>query len=195
MSILRVVLTGGPGGGKDTLIEELLRGPQWRGRISALPEAIALTGRLGISVDEKLFQRTMTRLQMAMEDGLANAFTLGENRLVLCNRGSLDPLAYWLDRGWAEHEYFEYTGTVRAQHYQRYQAVIHLVTSASGAPEAYINQPSAPRKESPQDAVRLDRLLEQVWGEHPHYQRIDNSEKGWLDKSRQARKILEKLYS
>jgi predicted ATPase len=195
MSILRVVLTGGPGGGKDTLIEELLRGPQWRGRISALPEAIALTGRLGISVDEKLFQRTMTRLQMAMEDGLANAFTLGENRLVLCNRGSLDPLAYWLDRGWEEKEFFDYTGTVRAQHYQRYQAVIHLVTSADGAPEAYLNHPAAHRRESMADAVRLDRLLGQVWHEHPQYQRIDNSGKGWPDKSLQAREILEKFLS
>jgi hypothetical protein len=46
MNRIRVVLTGGPGGGKSTLIEDLASDPFFAGRFVALPEAIALDGWL-----------------------------------------------------------------------------------------------------------------------------------------------------
>ncbi len=52
-----IALTGGPGGGKTTLIEELLRDPAWSNCIAALPEDIFLMRWIGISPREKLFQR------------------------------------------------------------------------------------------------------------------------------------------
>jgi len=36
------VLTGGPGGGKSTLLEELQRDPTWTGRFVAMPETILI---------------------------------------------------------------------------------------------------------------------------------------------------------
>jgi predicted ATPase len=50
-----IVLTGGPGGGKTTLIEELLGVSAWSNRVVALPETIFLLGQVGISPREKLF--------------------------------------------------------------------------------------------------------------------------------------------
>ncbi len=41
----------------------------------------------------------MVHLQMAPEDGLNRALDLDDSRAILCHLGSLDPLAYWLDRG------------------------------------------------------------------------------------------------
>ena len=35
-----IVLTGGPGGGKSTLLEELQRDPTWATRFVALPETV-----------------------------------------------------------------------------------------------------------------------------------------------------------
>jgi len=93
-SHMEVVLTGGPGGGKTKLIEELSHDSAWRGRIAALPEAISLMGGLGISSREKLFQRVMVQMQFAMEDGLAHALGEADRRIILCHCGSLDPLAY-----------------------------------------------------------------------------------------------------
>lgn len=184
-----VVLTGGPGGGKTTLIEDLARDLAWAGRFAGLPEAIFLTHRFGISPGEKLFQRVMVHLQVALEDGLARA--LGDDpRAILCHRGSLDPLAYWLDRGWPEDEFFAYTGTVREEHYSRYTAVIHLVTAADGAEEHYARWPETHRPEQIEDAVRLDRLLNQVWRDHPCYYRIDNKGRDWTLKAEEANRIL-----
>ncbi|MBI5653946.1 MAG: AAA family ATPase [Chloroflexi bacterium] len=185
-----IVLTGGPGGGKTTLLEELARDSAWANRFVALPEVIFATHFLNITPREKLFQRVMVNLENGMEDAVARALGASDPRAILCHRGTLDPLAYWLDRGWAEEEFFAFTETRREEHYRRYTAVIHLVTAADGAPQAYKRFPEAHRPEKPEDAIRLDRLLEQVWRGHPRYFRIDNVGKDWAAKSKEARKIL-----
>ncbi|MBN1454374.1 MAG: AAA family ATPase [Anaerolineales bacterium] len=186
-----IVLTGGPGGGKTTLINELAHDPQCTGRIAALPEAISLMRDIYISPREKLFQRVMVHLQMALEDGLKRALEMEDRRLILCHRGSLDPLAYWLDRGWPEDEFYTYTEMCREDLYRRYAAVIHLVTAADGAPDYYKRWPDAHRPETLEQAIRLDRLLEQAWSGHPRYFRLDNDGHNWLAKSSEAKRILQ----
>jgi hypothetical protein len=188
-----IVLTGGPGGGKTTLIEELAHDPARRRHFVALPEAILLMGSVGISPREKLFQREMLHLQMALEDGLARALGPHDPRMILCERGSLDPLAYWLERGWPAEEFFAFTATTWEEHYRRYTAVVHMVTAADGALEAYWRRPDAHRPEEPEEAVRIDRLLEQVWSGHPRYLRIGNEEHDWPTKAAKARGILAEL--
>ncbi len=188
-----VALTGGPGGGKTTLIEEILGDPAWRGRVLALPEAIMVVGRAGVSAEDRLFQRMMVTVQCALENALQRALDAGDARLVLCHRGSLDPLAYWLDRGWQEMEFFLYTGITREEHYARYAAVVHLVTAADGAPEHYRRRPDAPRVEDQDAAVRLDALLQKAWGEHPQYYRIGNAGRDWGAKAAAARAVLKQF--
>ncbi len=97
---ISIVLTGGPGGGKSRLIEELQREPAWSGRIAALPETISVMRQVGIPPREPLFQRMMVHLQIALEAGFDRGLGYATPRAILCHRGSLDPLAYWLDRGW-----------------------------------------------------------------------------------------------
>lgn len=188
-----VVLTGGPGGGKTTLLEELARDPAWANRFVALPEAIFATRFLNIAPREKLFQRVMVNLEIGIEDAVARALCAADPRAILCHRGTLDPLAYWLDCGWTEEEFLAFTETRREEHYARYTAVIHFVTAADDAPQAYKRYPEAHRPEKPKDAIRLDRLLEHVWRDHPRYFRIDNTGRDWEVKAEEARRILEKL--
>lgn len=188
-----ICLTGGPGGGKTSLIEELIQLPITETKFMALPEAISLTGQLGISPREKRFQMVMVHLQMALEDGLQRALTGSSGTIILCHRGSLDPLAYWLDRGWQEEAFFSSSGTLRDEHYQRYAAVLHLVTAADGAEENYTRWPEAHRPETVEEAIRLDRLLNHVWSDHPNYYRIGNQERNWIQKSEVARNIISSL--
>ena len=189
-----IVLTGGPCGGKTTLIDELSHDPTWVGRFAALPEAIFTLRNINISPQERLFQRVMVQMQIALEDGLKHALEDEGPRLILCHRGSMDPLAYWLDRGWPEGEFFEYTETSWEMLFRRYSAVIHLVTAADGAIEHYKKYPQAHRPETPQQAIQLDRLLQRVWSKHPRYFRIDNDGRDWSVKAGKAQKILAQLY-
>jgi hypothetical protein len=189
-----IVLTGGPGGGKTTLIEDLSRDPAWAGRFAALPEAIYALRHSGISAQEKLFQRAMVQAQVGMEDGLRCALDPHEPCLILCHRGALDPLAFWLERGWAEEEFFAYTQTTREGLYQRYTAVLHLVTAADGAIEHYTRWPAAHRPEQPEDAIRLDKLLQCAWGGHPNYYYLGNAGRDWAAKSKAACEILEQCW-
>ena len=188
--IKHIVLTGGPGGGKSTLISELLHDPFWSDQIVTLPEAISLMSRTGISSQERLFQKVMVSFQIALEDSLSNAFIDSPITAIVCHRGSLDPLAYWLDRGWSSNEFFTFTNTTLESHYKRYDAVIHLVTAADGAIKHYSCWPDSHRKEKVEDAVRLDRLLVKVWRNHPAYYRIDNLGRDWEAKSLVARTLL-----
>ena len=94
-----IVLAGGPGGGKSTLIEDIRQDPTWAGRFVALPETVHYARFVNIPPREKLFQRVIVNLQMALEDGLDRALGSAGPRLIICHRGSLDPLAFWLQRG------------------------------------------------------------------------------------------------
>ena len=193
MTRLRIVLTGGPGGGKSTLIEELASDPAFTGRIVALPEAIYALREQGISPREKLFQLAIVQRQMELEDEANRVLGPGDGRALVCHRGSLDPLAFWRQRGWPQDEFFDFTATSRPDHYARYAGVIHLVTAADGAPDAYTRWPDAHRPETPEESIALDRWLAEAWGGHPAYYRIDNAGRGWAAKSAAAREVLARI--
>lgn len=186
----KAIVTGGPGGGKSSLIEDLRRDPDWAGRFVALPEAVHYARFTNISPNEKLFQRAVVHLQTGLEEAMDRTLGPADPRPILCHRGSLDPLAFWRQRGWPEEEFFPFTGPTRAEHYRRYDAVIHLVTAADGVPRQYTRWPQAHRPEEPDEAIRLDRWLEEAWDGHPRYTRLDNAGRDWAAKSREARAIL-----
>jgi hypothetical protein len=188
-----IVLTGGPGGGKSSLIEDLQRDSRWAGRLVWLPEAVQYARFAGVSPGEPLFQRLVVHLQMALEEGLDRALGAGDPRPIVCHRGSLDPLAFWRQRGWPEAEFFRFTGTTRPAHYARYAAVLHLVTAADGVPREYTRWPRAHRPEEPDEAIQLDRWLQEAWGSHPHYVYLDNAGRDWTAKSEEARRALTAL--
>jgi len=135
----------------------------------------------------------MVNLQIALEEGLKRALGSEDKRPIICHRGSLDPLAYWLQRGWPEEEFFAFTGFSLEDHYRRYTAVIHLVTAADGAPEYYRRWPEAHRPEGIEEAVKLDRWLREAWRGHPNYYCLGNDGCDWETKARRAKEILAKV--
>lgn len=184
----RIVLTGGPGCGKSTLMHELRAEDPHARRWLLVPEAAPLLFQAGLDGREKGFQRAVVRLQMALEEICAQSARPGQ--ALICHRGTLDPLAYWLRNGWDEREFFACTGMSRDEHYRRYLGVIHLQTAAIGAEAHYRRWPDAHRPETPAQAAEIDRLCAYAWCRHPHYVLIDNAGRDWLDKARAARDLL-----
>jgi tRNA (Thr-GGU) A37 N-methylase len=185
-----VALTGGPGGGKSSLIEDLAADPAWSGRFVALPEAVQYARFVQIRPQEKLFQRAIVHLQLGLEEAIDRVLGPGDRRPVICHRGTLDPLAFWIQRGWPREEFFAFTGLPLEGHYARYAAVLHLVTAADGVPWEYTRWPHAHRPEDAEEAMRLDHWLEEAWSGHPCYHRLDNDGRDWVAKSEEARQIL-----
>ncbi len=184
-----IVLTGGPGGGKTTLIKELCTIPEYANHIISLPEAVFYALQTGISPIEPVFQRLMVEIQSGMEDAVATCFP---DKIILCHRGTLDPIAYWLNAGRPETDFYTLTNTSQQQHYDRYTAVIHLQTAAVNAQSAYQYYPNAHRGEPPDKAARLDELLYEVWRDHPRYHFIKSSP-DWEEKRACYFKIMDKI--
>jgi hypothetical protein len=181
----RIVLTGG---GKTALMGALRDEDRAARRWVWVPEAAPLLFGAGFSAAEVSFQAAVVRLQTALEDTCAAAALPGQ--VLLCHRGSLDALAYWLRRGWSEGEFFRATATSRAEQFRRYDGVIHLQTAAVGAPEHYRRWPDARRPEAPEEAAEIDRLCARAWEGHPRYVRIENAGRDWPNKARAARDVL-----
>jgi len=188
IQLARIVLTGGPGGGKTTLMNELRAEDPYAERWLFVPEAAPLLFRSGLNGREKSFQRTVVNLQIAMEEICAEAAKPGQ--VLLCHRGTLDPLAYWLRNEWNEQEFFAFIGMRREEHFQRYDGVIHLQTAAIGAEAFYKRWPDAHRPETLEQAAETDRLCTHAWAGHPRYTLIGNTFCDWHDKAQAAHELL-----
>jgi AAA domain len=187
-TVTRIVLTGGPGGGKSTLMHELrVTGLSGR-RCVLVPEAASLVFQARGDHSEKSFQVAVVRAQMALEEACADISR--RELILLCHRGTLDPLAYWLRNGWDEDEFFALTGMGREDHLCRYTGVVHLQTAAIDAENYYQRLPYARRTETMAQAAALDQLCAHAWSAHPHFAFIDNSERVWNEKAHSATAVI-----
>ena len=156
----RVVLTGGPGAGKTALLE-LIR-QSFCAHVRPLPEAAGVIFGGGFPRSEepvwrKAAQRAIFHVQRELE-------VIGDTHdaaLVLCDRGTVDGLAYW--PGPAE-EFWSSLGTRHEDELARYDAVIHLRTPA--AHHGY-NHANPLRTETARVAALIDERLLAAWADHP----------------------------
>jgi hypothetical protein len=186
------VLTGGPCGGKTTFLRELRRIDPDAQRFVLVPEAATQLIEAGLRPGSKEFQRGVFRLQSALESACAIAAPPGA--LLVCDRGLLDGLVYWRLLGGTEGEFFEMAGLGQGDLLARYQMVLHLQTAAVGADASYTSL-GLRRVESPELAMQIDHLCGEIWGGHPGYSLIENSEGGWTAKCTKARDKLESLFA
>lgn len=155
-----VVVTGGPGAGKTAVLE--LARQAFCEHVVVLPEAASIVfgggfPRRSDPPARRAAQRTIFHVQRQLE-----TLVLEERRaaVALCDRGTLDGLAYWPDRA---ADYFEQLGTTKDAELNRYAAVIHLRTP--GADEGYVTSPL--RIESADEAAAIDRRIVEAWRDHP----------------------------
>jgi predicted ATPase len=160
----RIVLTGGPGGGKTTAADLFRReiGP----RVALVPEAATLLYAGGFPRSEdvavrRAVQMTIFQLQRNLEETVA---VKEPGAILLCDRGTADGAAYWPGE---PGEFFASAGTTLERELARYQAVIFFESAAVGGLTPWSGNPY--RTEGLSEAAALDARLREVWSRHPHF--------------------------
>lgn len=178
-----VAVTGGPGAGKTAVLEIARR--SLCPHVVVLPEAANIVFGGGFprrpSVPaRRAAQRAIFHVQTELERVL-----LDEKRVAigLCDRGTVDSVAYWpepIDDLWRDVHSDEATQLAR------YSAVIHLRTPSDVMGYDHSNPL---RTERVEDALHLDRLIEQAWARHPNRHFVD-SNLSFVDKAAHALDLI-----
>lgn len=190
MKLRPIALTGGPGGGKTTFLQSLRNEDPKAERFLLVPESATLLIQAGLKPGSEAFQEAVFRTQFALEQACISM--QNEQQVILCDRGSLDTLAYWKLLGRPEMKFLDMTGMTLEEHMGRYHAAIHLQTTAIEAVSHYV-QSEWYRSEPPEVAARIDRMCSEVWSRHPGYHLVPNGPGGWNEKRQSAYALLADL--
>lgn len=167
---LKIVITGGPGGGKTTALDLFQR--EFSHYVQIVPEAATLLFECGLKRETqadrvKLLQESIFKMQLNLEEIF---FNMHQDSLLVCDRGTLDGLAYWPGD---EESFFQKVGSTKEKELARYDAVIFFQTGAAHGNDMSSNNPY--RFENSQLAMTLDERLKRVWENHPQFHYIPSN--------------------
>lgn len=178
----RIVLTGGPCGGKTTAMARIAERLENLGfRVFMVPETPTMLFQGGFSLtgvtEAQVVELETTLLQTVMNteesfQRIASVYN-DPKTVFLCDRGMMDTKAYVTPQMW--QTILDNLGQSEVQlRDQRYEAVIHMVTAADGAEEYYTLANNTARTETPEQARKLDRKTQDAWVGHPHLRVVNN---------------------
>lgn len=179
-SITKIVITGGPCGGKSTAMAWIESNLSKQGyKVLFIPETaseLILGGVAPWTVNTNYdFQKALVSLQIQKERVFEMAANNMENEkiLIVADRGISDNKAYMTNVEW-ESLCRELGGSEIAFR-DNYDAVFHLVTAAKGAEKFYTLSNNQARTETPEQAIAMDEKIITCWTGHPYLRIIDNS--------------------
>lgn len=180
-TIRKIVLTGGPAGGKTTLTSRLVKELSSIGyRVFIVPEAATeLISQFGIKPFGNCltmfeFQYFVVSSQLHKEKLAREAAELvpEDKILIICDRGVLDDKAYVSQKEF--NQVIARFNVTEKELLESYDAVIHLVSSSKGAEFAY-NYDNAARYETLEQAREKEDATLLCWRNHKHRAVIGNS--------------------
>lgn len=182
MSIPRIVLTGGPCGGKTSAFEYLkVRLPQMGIKPIFVPELATMLFETGVKwidichneAKAFKFQVGMILAQIANEDMIYSFAHLPSEikKVIVCDRGTIDNMVYAKDE-WHE-DILSQVGSLGFLK-RRYDGIIHLNTLAYG--DGY-NTNNPARYETKEAAISMDKRTWDMWSKGPeiYHQRISHN--------------------
>lgn len=179
MSIRKIVVTGGPCGGKTTALSRIQRDLSHLGyTVLVVPETATALISGGVAPwtcgTNEEYQKCQMRLQLDKERVFEQAArTMSDEKIVIvCDRGELDNKVYMTSDEFSR--VLDYLGMGEMELRESYDAVFHLVTAAKGAEEFYSLENNGARYESIEEAAALDDKFIEAWTGHPHLRVIDN---------------------
>jgi len=179
--IWKLVLTGGPCGGKTTgqaRLSTFFENLGWK--VYRVPETATVLLGGGVNFAELPeyaqfeFQENLLRTMIQIENSF---FALAEaserNCLVICDRGSMDASAFVTKKEWEEILSRNQCDEVDIRD-NRYHQIVHMVTAAKGAEQYYSIEHHATRLEGLEEARDRDTKAAEAWIGHPYVDIIDN---------------------
>lgn len=180
MHIPVICLTGGPCGGKSTILSYLQQklGDYGFTVITASEGAtqLILSGVTPTKVGER-FQKYLLRNIIEKEDHLREIAQgmIEEKVVIICDRGTMDVAAYI-----SQHQFdlllAEVNKSVVELRDKRYDAVLFLRSVAVDKPELYTLVNNKARTETVEEAKKLDETTLAVWTGHSHLKIVDNEQ-------------------
>jgi predicted ATPase len=166
----QIVVTGGPGAGKTTALDLFQR--EFKSIVKIVPEAATVLFQSGIVREQtkdrmKELQHSIFKLQVNLEDIFHSLYP---ERLLICDRGTLDGLAYWPN---GEQDFLNTIDSTLDVELQRYDAVIFFQSGAAHGDDLKSNNPY--RSEDAASAILLDEKLKRVWERHPNFHYIPSN--------------------
>ena len=164
-----VVLTGGPGAGKTAVLEIVKR--NFCEHVQVLPEAASIVFGGGFPREVSLAwrraaQRAIYRVQRELERGALEA---GGAAVVLCDRGTVDGVAYWPPD---DASFWPDVGSSLESELARYSAVIHLRTPTA---DGGYGRANPLRIETAREAAAVDERIGAAWARHPRCAIVANA--------------------
>lgn len=182
---VKIAITGGPSGGKTTLIEALKK--EFGAKVKVVPEAASILYKGGFPRIKSYegychAQRAIYFTQKELEDLRCKSHP---DSLIVCDRGSLDALAYWPDTA---ENFFESVRSSAEQETGRYDWVIHLDT----ATEPDYDTSNEIRTENFHEAHLLNEKVKKSWENHPR-RIVISSEQDFFSKMKKATQVIEAI--
>lgn len=155
----RIVLTGGPGAGK-TAVLELMRKTLCP-HVKVVPEAAGVVFGGGFPRGDSIAERCAAqRAIFHVQCELEAVVMTGDAAIALCDRGTVDGLAYWP----GPEDLWRAVGSSHEAQLARYHAVIHLRTPAG---DGGYNRQNPLRVEDAAQAAAIDERIARAWSTHP----------------------------
>lgn len=180
MEITKIVITGGPCGGKSTAMSWIQNAFTQMGYVVLfVPETATELITAGVAPwtcgSNLDYQKCQFKLQIEKEKIFEQAaISMNADKiLIVCDRGVMDNKVYMTDS-----EFLSVVNSVNSNEVvlrDSYDAVFHLVTAAKGADKFYTTANNSARTETVEEAAEMDNKFIAAWTGHPHFRVIDNS--------------------
>lgn len=141
---------------------------------------------IGVQHQQKAIYYIQRELELLLSDE-------NRDRLLICDRGSLDGMAYWPGPG-PSTDFLDYVQSKLEAEVARYDWVIHLDT----APLSFYDVTNPLRNESFEEAWKLNERIKEAWSAHPQRFVIENvkddpSHGHFLEKMSRALLVVEQI--
>ncbi|MFK8136741.1 MAG: AAA family ATPase [Bdellovibrionales bacterium] len=171
MNPKKIVLTGGPGGGKTTAADLISR--DFNDHIVIVPEAATILYSGGFprrsdDFSRKAAQTSIYNVQKNLEEVQS---IQSPDKILFCDRGALDCAVYWPD---GPDDFFEWVGTTLEAELNAFEAVVFFESAAVGGSKIDSGNPI--RNENLEQAKILDKKLRDIYSKHNNFYLIEHHE-------------------